>query len=168
MLKKTAVSIAPNIAKLFNQTISSGTFPYAWKTARIVPIPKGGDRKKPANYRPISILPIISKLLEKHMSSLLLQHLKSSAPLSTQQWGFSSGKSTTTALVSFTHEIMQNADKGHEVCSLFFDLSKAFDKVPHHILINKLAELRVNPFLINWIHSYLSSRNQVVVLDGVE
>ena len=67
---------------------------------------------------------------------------------------------------------MQNADKGHEVCSVFFDLSKAFDKVPHHILINKLAELRVNPFLINWIHSYLSGRNlgqnQVVVLDGVE
>ena len=52
---------------------------------------------------------------------------------------------------------------------MFFDLSKAFDKVPHHIiLINKLAELRVNPFLINWIHSYLSGRNQVVVLDGVE
>ena len=168
MLKRCAVAIAPCITRLFNKSISTGTFPSAWKFARIVPIPKGGDRRNPANYRPVSLLSILSKLLEKHITGLLQDHLSTYAPLSACQWGFTAGRSTTTALISFTHDIMEAVDKGHEVCSVFFDLSKAFDKVSHPVLIRKLADLSVSPVLIRWIYSYLSNRCQAVVLDGAQ
>ena len=82
MLKQTALSIAPSLTKLFNLSITTGCFPEDWKIVRIVPIPKVDNRSSPANYRPISILPIISKVLEGHISSLIMNHLESVAPIS--------------------------------------------------------------------------------------
>ena len=104
MLKLTGSSIVNSLVKLFNLSLKSGIFPSDWKFARVVPIPKRGNHQSPSNYRPISILPIISKLLEKHVHNLLFQHLSNNCPLSPNQWGFTEGKSTTTALLSFTHE----------------------------------------------------------------
>ena len=90
------------------------------------------------------------------------------SPLSQHQWGFTAGKSTTTALLSFTHNCQAALDSGDEVCSVLFDLCKAFDKVPHLPLLQKLAELQVNPFILRWIGSYLLNRSQAVVLGGVQ
>ena len=92
-----------SLSDLFNKSLITGTLPTAWKFARVVPIPKSGSSKDSANYRPISILTVISKLLEKHIHNLLLLYLNSVSPLSQHQWGFSAGRSTTTALLSFTH-----------------------------------------------------------------
>ena len=136
--------------------MKSVIFPSDWKFARVVPIPKGGDHQSPSNYRPISILPIISKLLEKHVHNLLYQHLSNNCLLSPNQWGFTEGKSTTTALLSFTHECQEALDNRGEVCSVFFDLCKAFDSVPHQSILHKLFHLQANPFLLRWIESYLS------------
>lgn len=122
MHKRCAGVIVPSITRLFNLSISSGTFLTAWKFAKIVPIPKRGDKKNPANYRSVSILPILSKLLEKHVAGLLQHELGSNMPLSACQWRFTAGKSTTTAFVCFCY-IMEAADKGHEVWSVFFDVS---------------------------------------------
>ena len=130
MLKATALSISKSLSDLFNKSIIMGKFPSDWKYARVVPIPKSGCSKNPANYRPISILSVLSKLLKKHVHNLLL-HFNTVAPLSQHQWGFTAGKSTTAALLSFTHNCQSALDSGGEVCSVFFDLSKAFDKVPH-------------------------------------
>ena len=82
MLKKTALSITPAVTKLFNVSLTSGGLLSEWKTARVTPIPKSGDSSNPSNYRPISLLSILSKLLEKHIVNLLTEHLKSHAPLS--------------------------------------------------------------------------------------
>ena len=79
---------------------------------RIVPIPKGCDKKNPLSYRPVSILPILSKLLEKQIANLVLEHLWANEPLSQHQWGFTPGKSTTTALISFTPDVMNAVDMG--------------------------------------------------------
>ena len=164
MLKATGTSIVKSITKLFNLSLKTGIFPTDWKFARVVPIPKTGNPESPSNYRPISILPIISKLLEKHVHNLLYHHLNNNCSLSPNQWGFTEGKSTTTALLSFVHECQEALDNGGEVCSVFFDLCKAFDSVPHQPLLCKLFHLQVNPFLLRWIHNYLSSRTQSVVL----
>ena len=102
MLKATALSISKSLSVLFNKSITTGKFPTHWKFARVVPIPKPGCSTNPANYRPISI-PVLSKLLEKHIYNLLRIHLNTTSPLSQHQWGFTSGRSTTTALLSFTH-----------------------------------------------------------------
>ena len=168
MLKLTGSSIVNSLVKLFNLSLKSGIFPSDWKFARVVPIPKGGNHQSPSNYRPISILPIISKLLQKHVHNLLFQHLSNNCPLSPNQWGFTEGKSTTTALLSFTHECQEALDNRGEVCSVFFDLCKAFDSVPHQPLLHKLFHLQVNPFLLRWIQNYLSSRTQSVVLSGAQ
>ena len=111
---------------------------------------------------------MISKLLEKHIHNLLLLHFNSVSPLFQHQWGSTTGRSTTTALLSFTHNCQAALDSGDEVCSVFFDLCKVFDKVPHLPLLQKLAELQVNPCILRWIGSYLLDRLQAVVLGGVQ
>ena len=101
MLKKTASSIYPVLTNLFNQSIHSGQVPIAWKCSSVVPIPKGSeDLSSPKNYRPISLLSIISKILERLIHSKVLKHLQDSNILSNSQWGFSAGKSTVGALLA--------------------------------------------------------------------
>ena len=90
MLKSTALNIAPSLTKLFNILISNGRFPSLWKNANVVPIPKPTtDKSSPSGYRPVSLLPIISKLLERHIYSVLSDHLAESQPLSTFTMGVS-------------------------------------------------------------------------------
>ena len=170
MLKATALSISKSLFDLFNKSIIMGKFPSDWKFARVVPILKSDCSKNPcpANYRPTSILSVLSKLLGKHVHNLLLLRLNTVVPLSQHQWGFTAGKSTTAALLSFTHNCQSTLDSGGEVCSVFFDLSKAFDEVPHLPLLFKLAELQVNPLILRWIGNYLLDRTHSVVLEGAQ
>ena len=130
MLKGTAASVTPSITRLFNLSLSSGSFPDAWKMARVVPIPKSSDMSVPSNYRPISILSIISKILERVVYQYIFQHLCLTSPISPKQWGFLPGRSTTSALLSVTHNWLQQLDLGYDVCTVYFDLRKAFDSVP--------------------------------------
>ena len=167
MLKMTASSITPVLTKLFNLSIATGTVPTAWKTSTVVPVPKcSANTSDPSNYRPISLLSICDKLLERHISHLLISFLASSCPLSSSQWGFTSKKSTVTALLSVLHDWHRYLEKGIELCAVFFDLRKAFDTVPHYPLLCKLEELGVDRYLLRWICNYLSERKQQVVVDG--
>ena len=112
MLKVTASSIAPSITKLFNISIRTGKLPDQWKLSMVVPIPKSSNLSEPSNYRPISLLCILGKLLEKHISNLILESLENSSfDLSAQQWGFRSGRSTVSALLSVTHDWHAKARK---------------------------------------------------------
>ena len=166
MLKGTARSIAPSITKIFNMSITLGCFPQTWKLSNVVPIPKSADNTSPTNYRPISLLSVLSKLLERHMYSQITSHLETHHPLSTSQWGFQSGRSTVTALLETTHNWFQFMDTGKEVGAVFFDLQKAFDSVPHHALLDKLRDLQLNEFILKWICDYLTQRKQRVVVNG--
>ena len=122
-------------------SITTGCFPKDWKCARITPIFKSSDSSLPKNYRPISILPIISKLLEWHVHSLVFRHLLDSHPISPFQCGFMPGRS---ALCSLTHDWLRQLDDGNEICSVFFDVWKAFDSIPHSHLMSKLSTLPPN------------------------
>ena len=141
MLKATARSIASPLAQLFNISLASGKFPEMWKIASIVPIPKSGDKSDPSNYRPISLLSIVSKLLEKIVYAILWDHLLKHTPISDRQWGFQRGKSTTTALLSATHNWFSLLDRQCDVLCVFFDFRKAFDSVPHKQLLEKLSRI---------------------------
>ena len=132
-----------------------------------MPIPKGGDRSNPSNYRPISLLSVVSKMLERHVHHLLIQHLASDHPLANFQWGYESGgKNTVCAQLATTYDWFQELESGKVVCSVFFDKRKAFDTVPHRELIEKLSQLDVSPFVLRWIRNYLTDRHQKVVLGG--
>ena len=167
MLKITAGSITPAITKLFNLSSKLGKLPSEWKVARINPIPKQGSRSDPANYRPISLLCILSKLLEKRVQCCLLEHLQEYSPISDKQWGFSKEKSTTGALLSAVENWHRLLESGVEVCAIFFDIKKAFDSVPYRPLMNKLSISGVNPYLLKWKTDNLSDRIQFVGVNGV-
>ena len=124
MIKSTACSIT---SALFNQTIRQGKIPNDWKTACITPVPKASNHTKVENYHPISILPILSKLLERHIYNCLM---KQPHPLSDNQWGFTHGKSTVGALLTAVDSWHQQLDSRIDICAVFFDLCKAFDSVP--------------------------------------
>ena len=166
MLKSTATVIAPAITALFNLSLTQGKLPKDWKTARVVPIFKSKEKSVSTNYRPISLLSILSKILEKHVKDYLYDCLQILSPISIHQWGFSRGKSTTGALLTATHAWHQALEVGHDVCCVFLDLSKAFDTVPHLPLLDRLISIGINPYVINWIHDYLCQRSQYVVVDG--
>ena len=168
MLKETAFSITPGITKLFNISIRTGTIPEAWKISSIVPIPKGSKHNSVSNYRPISLLPILSKLLERHIHKLITDHLDINNPITPEQWGFQSGKSTVSALLDVVHSWSEAIDQGKEICAVFFDLKKAFDSVPHKALIHKLQSIDLNSHILRWICSYLTNRKQFVVLNGAK
>ena len=166
MLKQTAASIAPGITEFLNTSIRTGKFPTAWKTSSVVPIPKGSDHTSVSNYRPISLLPILSKLLEKHIHGVISNHLSANSPIALQQWGFQTKKSSVTALADVLYNWAVALDKGLEVCAVFFDLQKAFDSVPHKSLMHKLRSVGLDAYILRWICSYLTHREQYVVLNG--
>ena len=105
-------------------------------------------------------------MLEHHFHHYITNHLNEYHPLSNKQWGFQSGKSTTTGLLSVTHDWFQALEAGQEVCSIFFDLKKAFDSVPHRLRVDKLTSLGLDAHIISWITSYLTNWNQHVVVGG--
>ena len=168
VLKSVAPNIAPSVTKLFNLSIKTGLFPISWKSSHIVAIPKCSQTKNPRSYRPISLLSILSKILERHMFSLISEHLLEQNIISDNQWGFTSNKSTTTALLALTHDWFKHLEAGIEVCVIFLDLQKAFDPVPLRDLLLVVKNSGLHPILLKWICSYLTHRSQGVVVDGVE
>ena len=164
MLKETAYIISPMLCTLFNESISTGTVPNSWKVSLITPVPKHGEPSDPSNYRPISLLPIVSKVLERIIFEKICDHLT----ISDHQWGFLAGRSTTGAILSAMHEWHLNLERGAEIQAVFFDLQKAFDSVPHRLLLQKLVQLDVHPHIVAWISSYLYNRSQIVGVEGAK
>ncbi len=134
----------------------------------VVPIPKASEVHDPNNYRPISLLSILSKVLERHIYVCIEHHLKEFYPLSDCQWGFRSGRSTVAALLSTIHDWLQLLEAGKDVRAIFLDYRKAFDSVPHIPLISKRRDIGLHVNLLAWITDYLTQWRQQVVVDGVQ
>lgn len=162
ILKQIKYSIVGPVAYICNLSMSSGTFPSTLKMANVIPIFKTGEPHEPANYRPISLLSTLSKIIEKVVNVRLLKYLESKELLAANQYGFRSGKSTEDAvndLVNFT--VNKNSEK-QKCVGVFLDFSKAFDTVSRPILLKKLEMLGVRGIPLDWFHSYLSDRKQRV------
>ena len=168
MLKFTAYSIAPSLTKLLNLSLRSNSIPSAWKKAPVVPTPKSSGLSDLANYRPISLLPIVSKVLERRVYGIVMDHLHLHNPLTTSQWGFLDGRSTVTALLSSTDEWFKALEDGLEICAVFFRFSKAFNSVPHAPLMAKVWSLGLDVNITRWLNNYLANRTQAVVVNGSE
>ena len=167
MLKSTSSSIASPLCHIFNLSISSGLVPLDWKSSFVVPIPKSAPTSSsPSNYRPISLLSLVSKLLEKHIHTLLYDFCISNNLISPFQFGFLPYRSTISALLYSTHTIFSLLESYSSVCGAFLDLHKAFDSVPHQPLLDLLASSNLPLPLLNWLHSYLLNRTQCVVVNG--
>ena len=166
LLKLSADGISQSFASIINISFSTGVFPKAWKFANVIPIFKKANRQHKENYRPISLLPALSKIPEKIVFNRLYNFLLDINFLSPYQSGFRPGDSTVNQLIYIVHKIHEALDSGNEVRMGFLDISKAFDKVWHKGLIFKLKTIGVRGPLLNWIVSYLSQRKQRVVING--
>ena len=166
MLKISASSVAPQLSALFNLSPSSGSVPTDWKLSKITPVYKAGDPSLVSNYHPISLLSLPSKILERIVHNKLLDYLLSNSLLSRSQFGFRPSSSTQEALISAITDWHKLLDSKENVAAVFFDLSKAFDSIPHSGILNALSSVGISGSLHQWFASYLSNRRQCVLLDG--
>ena len=149
LLKNSAHTIAASVTNLLNLSIRTGTFPNLWKCSKITALFKSGDRSNASHYRPISILPTLSKILEKAVHLQLYQYLVTNDLLSTKQFGFRKGISTESALINFADEVLLNMERGKLCGAAFLDLTKAFDTVDHGILLSKLSAIGLSGNSLN-------------------
>lgn len=167
IVKDIAPVIAAPLTFLINASLLSGTFPTSEKTAKINPVFKNGDRSNIDNYRPISVLNILSKTIERVVYNQLADYLEENFFLSKHQYGFRRKRSTSDAVTKLTNNIRENMDKGKVTGALFMDLKKAFDTVNHSCLLYKLPYYGILGKEVDWISSYLFHRSQIVNVDGV-
>ena len=166
LLKKAASFFAPVLAQLFEKSYKNGDVPLGMKKANITPIHKGGSKKDPNNYRPVSITSVISKVYESIIYEEMYKHIRDNQIISPHQHGFQKAKSTTTNLLEFWDEITKIADKAHSLSIIYTDLRKAFDTVPHDLLLAKLEHCGIRDCNLNWVKSFLQDRKQRVVING--
>ena len=155
------------LTKLINSAIDTGEFPDLLKSAYVIPVHKGGDTEICGNYRPISILPVFSKVYERAIYNQIASHLEVNSLLSPNQYGFRKGRNTEGAVVKFTDSCLKSFDSGQYCFTLLLDLSRAFDCVSHQILLNKLKHVyQFDHLTLKTINSYLTERRQSVLSNG--
>jgi hypothetical protein len=163
MLKNLSPNFMAYLLKLCNLSLGKGLIPKAWKEAMICMIPKGQKlASNPANYRPISLISCLSKLIEKIVARRLSFFLESNHLLIKQQSGFRSGRRTSDNLVFLSQKIAEAFNQTQKVVSLFFDIEAAFDSVWHDGLIFKLIKLGVPSYIIRWLDTFLEGRSFVI------
>ena len=168
ILKKITDLVSPILSKLFNQSVSSSSFPEILKIAKIVPIYKSGSKTDKNNYRPIALLPTLSKVFEKLIHKRVTSFLTKFDLLYSDQYGFQSKKSTTDAILKFTDKCYDALNNKKSLISVYIDFSKAFDTVDHTILLKKLESYGFRGEILGWFQSYLSSRHQYVEMQGLK
>ena len=167
MLKLAFDALMPFLLQINNISLHIGMFPDVLKEARVFPIHKSGPSEDRSDYRPISILPIVSKVIEKHVTKHLFAYLNKYKPLYEAQSGFRKHHSCLTALIKLINDWLSHIDKGNIVGAIFFDLKKAFDLVDHELLLQTLALYCESGTSLRWLESYLSNRFQSIV-DGLK
>ena len=168
LLKGCAEGLSDSLCYLFNLSLKEGVFPNQWKTAVIQPVYKlKGDRRNPSSYRPIALLPSISKVFEHFVHKQLLDHCLSVQAIPDCQFGFLPKRSTTWQLLEAVNDWEEALDKGHSVHACFVDVAKAFDRVDHNLLLHKLPSIGVLGVELSWFRSYLCGRKICTTVDCV-
>lgn len=167
ILKSCAPVISKYLTLLYNISVSSSTLPEDWKIGNVVPIHKNGSRDLVENYRPISLTSVCCKTLEHIIYTAIINHLQNNHFFVDYQHGFRSGRSCSTQLIEFSHDILKSFDNGVQTDCVLLDFQKAFDKVSHNLLLYKLSFLGLPNNILSWLQNYLTGRSQKVVVNGV-
>ena len=168
ILKLVQNEISIPLSRIFNLSFSSGTHPEKLRISKTIPIFKKGSRLSPCNYRPISLLSNLNKILEKLMFTRVYKFLEKYNCIYDLQFGFRQKHSTNHALINITETIRSALDNNKTACGIFVDLQKAFDTVNHEILIEKLQHYGIRGITNEWFKSYLTERKQYVSINGFD
>ena len=167
ILKKIYPGIVEAMKIIFNKSMQDGVFPDNMRVAIVKPIHKGKSKTEIANYRPVSLLPVISKVLEKVIQRRVVKFFTKHKVFSEGQYGFRKGRSTNDAILDFTGNILENMNKGFYTLSLFLDMSKAFDSIKHDTLFKKLEFYGIRGNALSWFKSYLLNRQIQAKYKGI-
>ena len=167
-IKNCSDQVARPLSMIFNKSFEYGVVPNNLKIAKIIPVFKSDDKKLVSNYRPISVLPAFSKILERLMYNRLLHFIDQHNILSNSQFGFRKKISTTMALLELVDKISTSMEKNEFTIGIFIDLAKAFDTVNHQILLAKLYHYGIRGIAHDWFKNYLSNRLQYVHFNNTE
>ena len=153
ILHETREQIAEPIKMLFDKSLTQGQLPSDWKDAIVVPIFKKGRRDMTQNYRPVSLICVICKILEKFIRDVLLDHFMKNRLISEKQFGSVPGRSCTLQLLRCVESWTKSLDEGTQVDVIYTDYSKGFDRVSHSKLLKKLDGLGVRGYILGWIQN---------------
>lgn len=162
LLKMVFPLILPIIENIFNSSLQVGVFPTSWKTALVTPIPKINNRIRLTDYRPISILPVLSKILERIVCDQMRKFLEENNLLDLCQSAYRRDHSTQTCLIRVLDGIRRSCDRRMVTVAVCIDFSRAFDLVQHHTLLKRLQNMGFSGSSLRWIFSYLMGRRQAV------
>ena len=166
ILNMSADVVTPSLLFIINKSISTGKFPSVWKEAKVKPLFKNGNKEDVNNYRPISILPTVSKLIEKWVESQFSNYLNEFNLFYKSQSGFRPKHSTESALILTIDSWLKAINEGKIIGCVLVDFRKAFDLVDHQILLKKLQCYKCSDLSLSWFKSYLSHRTQRVALNS--
>ena len=167
LLKQLCQSCSSPIAMIINMSLDQGIVPDAMKLAKVIPIFKAKSKESFNNYRPISLLSNISKVLEKVVHKRLYSFLTRCDIICDKQYGFRPNRSTIDAVTDLTSDVLSSLDRNDMCLSVYLDLSKAFDTINHKILLNKLEYYGIRGRTLEWFRSYLDRRMQYVCYNGL-
>ena len=154
------------LSKIFNYSLNTGNVPCDWRKANVMPIFKKGQKSSPSNYRPVSLTSVICKLFERILQNKIVDHLEKNSLLKNSQHGFRGKLSCTSNLLAFLEYTTSNIDNGDPVDVIYYDFSKAFDKVSINKLMQKVHAYGIRGKLYNWIKEWLTNRRQRTVIGG--
>ena len=160
------IELNSQICYIFGISINKGIFPDSWKIATVVPLFKGGNKEDVSNYRPVSLLPVPGKILEKLIHNQIMQFFNKNKILCEHQSGFRPKYSTLNSITNLTDDIYNSINNGKVTLAAFIDLKNAFDTVNHEISLKKLEKMGIRDNNLNWIKSYLKDRFQRTICNG--
>ena len=166
VLKELSREMSPLFTTLFNKSMQDMEIPQDWRSANITAIHKKGSKIVAGNYRPVSLTSVVCKVLETLIRDALVNYFQKNNLFSSRQFGFISGRSTVLQLLRVLDEWTTALDEGHCVDVVYCDFMKAFDKVSHTRVIDKLQYYGIRNPVLGWIKSFLRNRHQRVIING--
>ena len=166
VLKDHAEALAPALTWIYNKSMKEGVVPEDWRRANVTPIFKKGSKADPGNYRPVSLTSIPCRVMESCIRDGIVDHLERNKLIRSSQHGFMRKKSCTTNLLEFMERVTREVDQGNAMDLIYLDFSKAFDKVPHKRLLEKIRAHSISGKVLQWIRKWMEGRTQRTVLNG--